>query len=213
VTGDPYTGELPISAPAWSPDGRLIAYSDSGVCVIRPDGGGRHCFSGICFIRPDGSGRHCFKTGPSWESSWSPDSTRLAFLQGALQGDQSRLPYLRIEVIDRDGRNLRVLRTCCEVDPWYGPVWSRRNLIAFGSDGANCLLSPANGSLFALNLGAVVDDLGWSPDGKQIAYSSQADSSLHLLRVRPKHLTPAMALATIVNGAPRCGTPAASTTG
>jgi Tol biopolymer transport system component len=183
--------QLPISAPAWSPDGSLIAYSDTVICSIRANGH-RHCFSGLCVIRPDGTHRRCFNTGPSWEPSWSPDSTRLAFLQDDQQSH-------RIELIDRNGRNLRVIRTCCRAFPWFGPVWSSRNVLAFGADDHNCLLSATNGSVRALNTRAVIGDLAWSPDGKQVAYAKPRTGRVHLLRVRPKHLlTPH-----------RCGNPTA----
>jgi dipeptidyl aminopeptidase/acylaminoacyl peptidase len=171
-------GELPISAPAWSPDGSLIAFSDTEVCSVRANGH-RHCFGGICVIRPDGTHQRCFNTGPSWEPSWSPDSTRLAFLQDDQQSH-------RIELIDRNGRNLRVIRTCCRAFPWFGPVWSSRNVLAFGADDHNCLLSATNGSVRALNTRAVIGDLAWSPDGKQVAYANPSSGRVQLLRVRPK---------------------------
>jgi Tol biopolymer transport system component len=61
----PATGDL-LAAPAWSPNGDLIAFVDA-------DGG-------IQLVTPDGKSRDRFDVGAEWTTlSWSPDASRIAF--------------------------------------------------------------------------------------------------------------------------------------
>ena len=77
-------GDHDEQLPAWSPDGRTIAYVTKR--GVDPD---RTLNSDIYLISPDGGAERQLTTFPGsdldpyWESrpSWSPDSTRIAYLQ------------------------------------------------------------------------------------------------------------------------------------
>jgi hypothetical protein len=95
--------------PAWSPDGRRIAYVAGGGRDVRT----------IHVIGADGRGDHEITTdGGDWNPTWSPDGTRIAYTIGTWP----QLRY-RLAIVDADGRNPRDLtRPAGWVD--YGPAWS-----------------------------------------------------------------------------------------
>jgi Tol biopolymer transport system component len=74
-----------VSAPAWSPDGKRIAFSAEGDIYI---------------MSPTGSGLHHLTAGPSMDSqpSWSPDGSKLVFARdhaiGVVNADGSGLTRL-----------------------------------------------------------------------------------------------------------------------
>lgn len=88
--------------PAWSPDGRTIAFSDEGLWVVPADGGARRRL-GRRRLESDG------------RPSWSPDSRRLAYL-GA-DGDRTDL-----FTIGADGSGERLLVK--NADESQNPQWS-----------------------------------------------------------------------------------------
>jgi hypothetical protein len=77
--------------PAWSPDGRWIAYE------ISSEGGSR---AGLYLVRPDGSRLHRLVRGDVHPFAWSADGKRLAFNRG-FAGD--------VVVVGVDGGGLRRL--------------------------------------------------------------------------------------------------------
>lgn len=97
--------------PAWSPDGKWIAWSHFGLWVMRPDGTHkRHVI-----------GNDAHEAG---DPAWSPDSRWIAFVPGDYEEGAS------LEVVHPSGRGKRVV----VVGNNYadGPSWSPRgSLIAF----------------------------------------------------------------------------------
>jgi dipeptidyl aminopeptidase/acylaminoacyl peptidase len=172
------TQGLPIDAPAWSPDGRLIAYGHDGttICVVRPDGTGRRCFD--------------IHTASAASPTWSPDSRQLAFL-----ASKSSNGNLNIALIGRDGRGLTLLHECCQVDLVSRPAWSHGDLTAYGAVGTNCLISARTGAVYTLNT-SDGPDFSWSPDDKRIAYSGSG-GDIQVIKVRASRLTKARKAAAI----------------
>jgi Tol biopolymer transport system component len=88
--------------PAWSPDGRLIAYDSN-----------RRVGLAIWLMTADGSGQRIITHGHGEYPSWSPDGKRIAYAGGG---------YYDIHVTDADGSNDRALTTTAAYD--MGPAWS-----------------------------------------------------------------------------------------
>jgi Tol biopolymer transport system component len=148
--------------PAWSPDGKRVAYFSYVLDV----GGAIHV------VDADGSNERTVKTGNvvSGYPAWSPDGTRIAF--EALDG---------IDVVDTAGTGYKEL----PVLKWYGTKvsWSPNgSSIAYAcitsSTGSTnhidiCTVNPDTGENLRLTYAdRAYTDPSWSPDGKQIAFTS-----------------------------------------
>ena len=160
--------------PAWSPDGREIAFVDwiDGFQSPNP--------SAIKIARTDGSGQRRLTGFAGWNfsPSWSPDGTEIAF-ESYRDGDDE------IYVVDRDGSDLRRL-TDNEVDD-MGPAWGPDGTaIAFTTRATpdDSDAGPMSPPKQAINL-AAADGTGtvellpateinwfssWSPDGGRILF-------------------------------------------
>ena len=147
-------------APAWSPDGKLIAFTGFH---------GGHV-GDIFVMRPDGSGLRNLTRNPAHDdlAAWSPDGTRIAFTS-------HRDGNPEIYVMNSDGSDQTRLTHDPEAD--LSPTWSpdgRRIAFRSGRDG--------NGEIYSMN--ADGSDLvrlthdpasdhspSWGPDGR-IAFVS-----------------------------------------
>lgn len=149
--------------PAWSPDGTHIAYT-------RQDGDS----SQIYVMNADGSAAVALTSGSAFNvrPAWSPDGSRIAFESVA---DRNADVY----VMNADGSSLTRLTNDPAGD--YDPVWSPDGDIAFASDrspsgiylmrpdGSGVRLLEPDGDIANLNL-------GWSPDGRFLTFSSSRGS-------------------------------------
>lgn len=155
--------------PAWSPDGRTIAFTGIG--------GGTHIWT----VRSDGSDPKQITTGDGFsdgQPTWSPDGRRIAFLRNTVSGPLNR-PGPTLWVIDLRSGEERMITA--ELEDMRDPAWSPDGeWIAFvGDEGRGDELSmvdPSGGALIPLTEGqGDARSPTWSPDAARIAYSREGE--------------------------------------
>jgi len=168
--------------PAWSPDGRQIAFTDrKNIYTMYADG------SGVTSVARVNSDKQSL-----YYPHWSPDGKQIVFWSNALISS--------IYVVNADGSNLRRLDIGNIGAPGYRePVWSPDSQrIVYAR--AVCCGEHRPTSIFVVDRGLeseteqrltdqevdvcalCLDDLDpiWSPDGQQIAYTSLRDGHVEI---------------------------------
>ncbi len=149
-----HNGDGPCPNPAWSPDGRQLAFANYNysLYVVNADG------ANLSRLEPKG-----------YAPTWSPDGLQIAFIAHHYQEE------LAIGVMNRDGSNFRLLTNETR-DLW--PAWSPDGQrIAFEST------RDGNGEIYVMNSDGSeqrrltyneTSDWGpvWSPDGRHIVFTS-----------------------------------------
>ena len=174
--------------PAWSPDGKRIAYTSTidrnqEVYVMDVDGGSQ--------LRLTNSGDVHIH---NWKPSWSPDGERIAFTSNR-DGNQE------IYVMDADGGNQRRLTNSddAHIHNWK-PSWSpdgRRIAFASNRDGnlKIYVMNTDGGQQRNRTKDMHGDDPSWSPDGKRIIFVSERDGNKEIYTINadgrrdPRRLT------------------------
>jgi len=173
------------SDPAWSPDGRKIAFDRS--IALDATHGGKFV---IYVMNPDGSGQHRLTRNHANDAqpAWSPDGRRIAFVS-------DRDGTSEIYVMNADGSGQRNLTRSRSADAY--PTWSPDGkTIAFASarddsTGRCTDLSACNLEIYVMDAGGgkqrrltrdpTADSFpAWSPDGRKIAFASHRDSNFEI---------------------------------
>jgi len=147
--------------PAYSRDGRRLAFTSSGVWTARADGTGKRR------IVP-----HFAEYVTYTDPAWSPDGSRLAYIR-LDEGHQTAELWL----VDRNGNRLHGLSIVHVAD---APSWSPSGKwIAYAGDGGLAEVL-ADGSGKRLLLGEPVAAPVWSPAGTAIAFEEQAGAHVEI---------------------------------
>jgi dipeptidyl aminopeptidase/acylaminoacyl peptidase len=146
--------------PAWSPDGRRIAFSSS-----------RDGNSEIYIMNADGSGPTNLTNHVNYDvdPAWSPDGRRIAF-------ESRRDGNPEVYVMDADGSAPTRLtdNPAADFEPCWSPDGRRIAFSSYRDGNYEVYVMNADGSGQTNLTNNVADDLeaAWSPDGRRIAFAS-----------------------------------------
>ena len=108
--------------PAWSPDGRRLAYVHSTGRQLGPGTSGTE----IWVMNADGSSKRRLTRNSLWDGSptWSPDGRSILFVRGRLFVGRHEQPSADLWVMRADGRGQRRLTRTPELE--LDPAWAPR---------------------------------------------------------------------------------------
>jgi Tol biopolymer transport system component len=168
------------SSPAWSPDGRRIAYTSKDL--------NKSVASDVFIIDEDGKNVFNLTDDPAYnlnaltgepandgDPAWSPDGTQLAIYS-------DRDGYTNIWVLKSDGTDaVNITRNRSDEEVDYTPTWSpdggKIAFISISGGVSDLMVVNVDGtSLDFLTFDASKDyDPAWSPDGTKIVFAKSDD--------------------------------------
>ena len=145
-----------IAGPAWSPDGRTIAFES-----LR-DGNGE-----IYVVNADGSGQRRLTRNPArdFAPAWSPDGRRIAFVR---DGGRGSTHGPGVYVMNADGSRQSRLARSGRQPRW--PPDGRRIAFTRGQGQGSVYVVNADGSGERNVTRGSARDFAWSPDGREITF-------------------------------------------
>jgi Tol biopolymer transport system component len=153
-----------IDGPAWSPDGKWIAFglhddacdsAGGSITVIRPDGTGMRDVTGPC------SGNLNGESADDSDPSWSPDGKQLAFTR--LTWLCARCDQNEIFMSNVDGSNVHWVTTDTSYES-SNPAWSPDGQQLAAQIGGIALLDLAGNTLAQLDPSGT--EPAWQPLGR-----------------------------------------------
>lgn len=161
------------SGPAFSPDGRRIAFHRAG-------GSGAIFVAGV-------SGEAARRlTDIGVHPAWSPDSRQIAFTTEEISDPYQRFGDSALWIVDADGGQPRAVQGAADAaQPAWSPSGAR---IAYWSNTAGqrdiYTVPPAGGTRVAVTNDAALDwSPVWSPDGRYIYFGSDRGGSMNIWRI------------------------------
>jgi Tol biopolymer transport system component len=167
------SSDLLEGSPAWSPDGKAIAFDANAIVANRLDDNIE-----IFVMDTNGGNAHQLTTDPAYDFSpaWSPDGKQIAFVS-------TRDGNREIYIINIDGSNERRLTDNLADDT--APTWSPDGRIIFATDRDGnyevyVMDSDGSNATKLTNDPAEDTEPAWSPDGTLIAFVSRRSGSYQL---------------------------------
>jgi dipeptidyl aminopeptidase/acylaminoacyl peptidase len=209
------SGSLSRSDPAWSPDGRLIAFRGHTIGVL-PDAYPPDPAIGVYVIAPDGTGQVKVSRsaraggtpnlfgGPyaGTAPSWSPDGRSLLFATGAAD-------HHTLAIASLDGKTERAIMLPAGDD--LLPIFSPDGLqIAFETYSASAsqvtayVVNTDGTGLHAVTATglAPLNPIFWSPDGQRVVTYGTYNEAIELVPANSVAAAPPLPTISIVLGAP-----------
>jgi hypothetical protein len=154
--------------PAWSPDGRFIAYSRLPDTLL--------AHPRIWVMNADGTSQTQLTQAGDYvddtQPSWSPDGTQIAFARSMFGGPRN------LYVINVDGTGLHRVSGVVASQPKWSP--SGAELAYAGADGVSVIGADGSNPRLVASGGTAPS---WSPDGRLIAFARGTPSAVFVVGV------------------------------